>query len=122
MYKTHIMSDTLDEISLLCEVYRQLTSSNPLCLSLGGEQRAALRDVLEGSAGHTQDQIAERMVAILDDEQNADCITITAEIANLMRAELEASIPSILKEKGLLQRSLITIPHYITRMDDHALC
>lgn len=116
------MSDTPDEISVLCEVYQQLTSSSPLCLSLSREQRTVLRELFENSAGHTQGNIAETMVAILDEQQDADCMTITAEIANLMRGELEASIPSILKERGLLQRSLITVPHYITRMDDSALC
>lgn len=116
------MSDTPDEISLLCEVYRQLTSSTPLCLSLSREQRTSLRELFENSAGHTQNNIAEMMVAILDEQQNADCITITAEIVNLMRGELEASIPSVLIQNGLLQRSLITVPHYVTRMDDPALC
>lgn len=116
------MSDTPDEISLLCEVYRQLTSSTPLCLSLGREQRTSLRELFENSAGHTQDNIAETMVAILDEQQDADCITITAEIVNLMRGELEASIGSTLQEKGLLQRSLITVPHYVLRMNDVELC
>lgn len=116
------MSDTPDEISVLCEVYQQLTSSNPLCLNLGSEQRTVLRELFENSAGHTQGDIAETMVAILDDQQDADCITITAEIVNLIRGELEGSIASILQEKGLLQRSLITVPRYVTRMDDSALC
>ncbi len=116
------MPEESEPFDTLCEVYRQLTTGEVRMLHLSTEQRATLREIMEESRGHTTYEIVDDVLTALSGPPEDD-VRLSADLAGLLRREIEGSIKQVLEQRNLLgSRALITIPQYVTRMSDLQLC